>query len=911
MSEQKPSSFTVVEWAEILKTARAALDLPHADRSSFVLEKLNDARIAEETFKVMQELEYPETEDPGRLTTVVGRFQLLDYLGSGAFGEVYSARDPDLLRTVAIKILKPNAGSIHELEERFIYEARAVSALNHPNIVTVHEMVRMETTLAIVMELVAGETLRRKIAGPLETDELIGIGVQMAEGLSAAHAAGITHRDIKPENVMVTPDGRVKLLDFGLAKSSGFGLDSESRTSLRAGWAGTPRYMPPEVFYNKTLNAKSDIFSMGLVLYEGATGQYPFPPGSVFEVLHSIASTELDPPSASNLRVPSTLDQLILAMLHKDAAERPSAENVCQALKDIHSQRYAFAAVERFNGQTVENAKPPRRAWLWGAVSLCIALITGLAIWAELKSPNRARELRVLPLDGNAGIESGPVFLTDGKQIAYSWDGNRRNFDIYVKPVEGGFPHRLTDNASHDIDPSWSPDGQQIALLRVSPKKTDVVIIPSSGGIERVLPNPGVKLSWEPEGPADGAAAGPQWLRDGKSLIVPRMVEPSGLQRLTLDGHIESLTHAPSGTYDSSVAVSPSGRSVAFKRVWASGSSDVYVLPSRGGQPARVTSVGRDIAGIAWLDDDTIIYSSDRAGSYRLWQISRAGGTPRLFVAGGSQPQRPALSRDGRWLAFVEPTFSAAIWHAALPTSANKELHTEPFISSAGRDHSPEYSADGKRIAFVSDRTGTPQVWVADNDGSNVMQLSDFRGSGVGSPHWAPDDRRMVFDGVTAGLSAIWLMNDDGSSMHRLNTSSTREYMPTWSRDGHWIYYCSLKGGEDRLLKQNPDTGEIVEVNDASFYDAREDRDHGALYAERNDGRLWEIPLSGGVPAPSSGDCEQPGIPILDYRRQRSLLCESRRSILCSAKIRFNGQDHPASWPSRERGAGRHTRTVY
>lgn len=841
-----PDSFTDKEWAEILRIARMALELPSADRATFVGQQLSDPRVAEETLKVAQELEYPAADEPSRLSTMVGRFELLDYLGSGAFGQVYSARDPDLLRTVAIKILRPDTCAILELEERFIREARAISALNHPNIVTIHEVLRTEGTLAIVMELISGQTLRHKIAGPIPTERLIDIGGQMAEGLSAAHAAGITHRDIKPENVMVSPEGRVKLLDFGLAKSSGV-VEVDGQGSLRSSLAGTPRYMSPEHFRHESLTAKSDIFAMGLVLYEAATGTYPFPPGDALEVLHSIASMEVQAPSSLNPKIPLALNTVILAMLRKNAGERPAADNVCHALKHIRSQQSAFT-IASANGGIRKQPNSARRGWLWVGLSSCAAAVALFAAWSMLPS-NRPRELRLLPLDGNAGIETGPAFSPDSKQIAYSWDGNRRNLDIYVKPIAGGSPHRLTDNAGHDIDPSWSPDGRQIAFLRVSPQETNVVIVPSSGGIEKVLHDSGTSVPWEPEGAEDNAAAGPAWSRDGKYLVVPRTREPGGLQKLSLDGHRESLTHAPSGMYDSCVSMSPSGRYLAFRRVSGAGSSDLYIVPTRGGNPARLTFAGRDIQGIAWLDDNTILYSSNQAGSYCLWQVRRSGGSPRLFPVGGSQPQRPALSRDGRWLAFVEPTSNATIWRAILPYAPDKKFLSEPFLSSARRDYSPEYSFNGKKIAFVSDRTGETQIWVAESDGSGVRQLTDFQGSGLGSPHWSPNDRRIVFDGVTAGLSAIWLVNADGSFPHRLNSSRTREYMPTWSRDGHWIYYSALKEGQDRLLKQNSETGEVIRVSDMTLFDAREGADGHTLYAQALDGQLWQLPSAGGAPA--------------------------------------------------------------
>jgi Tol biopolymer transport system component len=299
---------------------------------------------------------------------------------------------------------------------------------------------------------------------------------------------------------------------------------------------------------------------------------------------------------------------------------------------------------------------------------------------------------------------------------------------------------------------------------------------------------------------------------------------------------------------DGCAAISPSGKYIAFKRMRGIGSSDLYVIPSGGGDAVQKTFAERDIQGVAWLDNDNILYSSNRAGSYHLWQVRRAGGNPRPFSAGASQPQQPALSPDGRWLAFVEPATNTTIWRAAIPNASQNSFQAEPFIASAGRDNSPEYSPDGKKIVFVSDRTGTLQLWSAESDGSGVTQLVNFHGSSLGSPHWSPDGRRIAFDGVSGKASAIWLVNADGSYLHRLSNNARREYMPTWSRDGHWIYYTALQEGSDRLFKQNPETGELIEVAAQTLMDAREERDGQGIYSQSSDVKLYRLPIAGGLP---------------------------------------------------------------
>jgi len=446
-----------------------------------------------------------------------------------------------------------------------------------------------------------------------------------------------------------------------------------------------------------------------------------------------------------------------------------------------------------------------------------------------------------------------PSFSPDNKQVAYAWDGNRRNFDIYIKPLAGAAPRRLTDNAAHDIDPAWSPDGSQIALLRVSPDKTEVLILPSTGGVEKVIANLAASPSrWHPEEPENNGAAGPVWSPNGSYLLVAASFGNDPLIRILkiyLDGKEEALTTPGAGAIDTTPRISPSGDFIAFTRNWSADSFDLYVMSSRGGNPVRLTSDRSYIQGLAWLDDHNLTYSSNRVGNLRLWQISRSGGDSSPVSVGGAQPQWPAVSRDGRQLAFVEPVSEASIWRLPL-NRKEPSSEAEPFISSAGQDHSPAYSSDGKKLAFVSDRSGTSQIWTADSDGSNQTQLTNFKTSSLGSPKWSANGRRIVFDGATTGQPAIWLIDADGNNLHRLNSSTEGQYLPSWSRDGHWVYFCSIGNTDSGLWKQDPDSGQAMELTKQTFFDAVESSDGRTLYVQRPRGGTWQLPSTGGIPQP-------------------------------------------------------------
>jgi Tol biopolymer transport system component len=487
------------------------------------------------------------------------------------------------------------------------------------------------------------------------------------------------------------------------------------------------------------------------------------------------------------------------------------------------------------------------------ASAALLVLIAGAA-WLHFSRPTATptRTLRLFPLTGNAGLEISPSFSPDGKQVAYSWDGNRRNLDIYIKPVEGGAPRRLTDNAAHDVHPAWSPDGQRIAFLRIYPEKSQVVVVPATGGVETVVreATPPV-IRWHPDGPEGAGTNGPVWSADGASLITVGLsgqIQGNRIVKIYLDGRQENLTDPRGATTDSNPSLSPSGNALAYVRTSASNSTDLFVMPSRGGNPIRLTSDSRDTQGLTWLDEGHLLYSSNHGGSFRLWQVARTGGTPQLVPIGGAQPQLPAVSSDGHWLAFVDSAEEGNIWQ--VPLREGQVGAGQPFISSAGSDNSPAYSPDGRKIAFVSDRSGTRQIWLADSEGAEVRQLTNFTGSTVGTPRWAPDNRRIVFDASLDGQSAIWLIDEAGNNLHRLNSSQVREYLPSWSRDGKWVYYLSLHDGSDQLWKQRPDSGESVRITQDPFFDAVESPLGDFIYAQRPRGGIWQIPMRGGAPMP-------------------------------------------------------------
>jgi serine/threonine protein kinase/tetratricopeptide (TPR) repeat protein len=330
-------NFTSEEWRNIYNLAEAALDVPEDQRAAYLQTQSTDMDSVLEALELAAGLDQPE-ESSSLVGTSIGRFELLSVLGRGGAGEVYSAHDPELRRTVAIKILSPESTRAQDAEGRFVREARTASALNHPNIVTIYEILRAGSMLAIVMEFVDGVPLRRLCDGTLPLPKVLSIGRQVAAALAAAHNAGIVHRDIKPENVMILSDGRVKVLDFGLAKWTEISGDFTFHTGMTGIPPGTLRYMSPEHYRSQPITAKSDVFALGLVLFELSTGRYPFSGESPLEILHSIAIEDAPAASELNASIPPLLDAAIAGMLAKNPDLRWTAQTAESTLTKCEAQ---------------------------------------------------------------------------------------------------------------------------------------------------------------------------------------------------------------------------------------------------------------------------------------------------------------------------------------------------------------------------------------------------------------------------------------------------------------------------------------------------------------------------------------------------------------------------------------------
>ncbi|HEX9304015.1 MAG TPA: protein kinase, partial [Thermoanaerobaculia bacterium] len=412
----------------------------------------------------------------------MSRFRVLRKLGAGGMGEVFLAEDTTLGRKVALKLLPEGLFSDPEVRRRFSQEARAVSALNHPQIVTIYDIGTAQDRDFIAMEYVDGQTLRELLgAGPIEVRRTFDLVSQAAAGLAAAHEAGIVHRDIKPENLMINRNGQVKIMDFGLAKvverqnapllqSSVATVADTPRAPAGTGTGvilGTVSYMSPEQAQGRPLDHRTDLFSLGLVLYEGLTGSRPFSGKSAVETLHAIINEEPVPAAERNPRVPPEATEILGKALAKDPAER--YQHAGDFALDLKRARRALESgfARPVTPVPAAPAAPAKgRGLPWGAAALVVAALVAGA-WYLGRSGARhggsnLADVTLTPLTSEPGYEGEPTFSPDGETIAYVSD-RTGNFDIFLKQVSGGPDVNITNSPADDVQPAFSPDGKQIA----------------------------------------------------------------------------------------------------------------------------------------------------------------------------------------------------------------------------------------------------------------------------------------------------------------------------------------------------------------------------------------------------------------------------------------------------------------
>lgn len=665
----------------------------------------------------------------------LGPYEILTPLGAGGMGEVYRARDTKLGRDVALKALPDALAQDADRMARFEREAQVLASLNHPNIASIYGLEESGRVRALVMELVEGATLAERLrSGPIPLEEVVPLAKQVAEALEAAHEHGIIHRDLKPANIKVTPEGTVKVLDFGLAKA----LDTESSVSnisnsptltatpTQTGVIlGTAAYMSPEQARGKRVDKRADIWAFGVLLYEMLTGRRPFDGETTSDLLAAVLKTEPNW-DALPTDLPAVIRKLLRRCLEKDPKLR---------LRDIGEARIVLSAPE----QLVPEVPPlpaveARSAGLWwwvgSAAAIALALVAG---WWLRRPPPSSPPWKLTRLTADPGLSNSPTLSRDGKLVAYASDhGSDTGLDLYVKQVAGGQPIRLTSDGAGNTTPDFSPDGSKI-VFRSGRDGGGIYEIPAFGGDARLVARDGRDPKFSPDGSQVA-----YWVGDaGVSPLVP---ESGSVWVVPASGGTPRRV-GPSFTAASNPTWSPDGKHLLLigytsAKAYQYSSVDWWVAATDGNDTVRtgayeaLVRAGLEPFGSArdgfpdpacWsATASTVIFSLATGDAYNLWKIGispqtgKVSGVPQRLTTGAANETEPSCAAGGG-LAYTNFDSRADIWSlpADLDNGSAKSALQRITQGPAAHEHT-SLSKGGRSVAFASDQSGQMNIWVRD-----------------------------------------------------------------------------------------------------------------------------------------------------------------------------------------------------
>jgi Tol biopolymer transport system component len=767
--------------------------------------------------------------------TRLGPYEVISSIGGGGVGEVYKARDTRLARDVAIKVLGSAFASdpVHRL--RFEQEARAAGALNHPNIIAIYDIGVSGDTLYVVSEFLEGQTLRERLAQQrIPQHEAVEYAIQIAHGLAAAHQKGIVHRDLKPENIFLTKSGVVKILDFGLAKLAISRAPSEGMTqsptramdTLPGLIVGTIGYMSPEQVRGQAIDPRSDIFSFGVILYEILACERAFSGDSAADAMSAILTSE---PASLPDSVVLGLHLIVRRCLEKDPNRR------FQTIQDVG---FALEAMAGLGSRAAPELAPPsgpspsRRAAVLGIAGFLIGALLAAAL-VFLLAPRHGsvsvKRVTFAQITDDAGEALYPSFDPGGKSVVYASNA-AGNFDIYRHRFGDTEPVNLTkDSPAADTQPAVSPDGKLIAF-RSDRDGGGIFVMDRDGSHVRRLSDFGYNPAWSPDGK--------ELLCADESILRPddRQLAVSRIWALDAATGNKRVVFAGDGVQP---RWSPHGDRIVYWAIDRSGFRDIFTIPAEGGQPMSVTHDQHTDWSPVWSPDGKFIYfSSDRGDDMNVWRVpiqERTGkvlGLPEPVSAPSAYNGHLEFSRDGRQLTYAQQTFGAKIkmvrfdpmgetilsepadavpsmkeafrpslspdgsWVAFNTAGKREDLFiagteggtVRQLTDDGAKNRGPRFSPDGKRIAFFSKRSGSPEIWTIGIDGSNVQQVTSLNGPNIAWPVWSPNGKSLIYTVFGSGSFLIQLGLVPRQQPSALTPpDGSQFYAWSWSPDGAQI----------------------------------------------------------------------------------------------------------------------------
>jgi eukaryotic-like serine/threonine-protein kinase len=847
---------TPERWQQIKHVFNSALEYEPGQRPLFLLRACDsDPELRKEVESLLAAhekdgsfIDSPAFKAPTSLKTdepvlrpgqVLGAYEIRSFIGRGGMGEVYLAHDRRLRRRVALKLLPSSFTKDEERLHRFEQEARTASALNHPNIIVIYEISEADSTLFMATEFVDGETLRQRLAdGPLNLSEVLNISIQIADALAAAHKAGIVHRDIKPENIMVRPDGYVKVLDFGLAKLSEQAslFDAEpSGLQVHTGSGvliGTVGYMSPEQARGQTVDARSDIFNLGALIYEMVAGQRPFTGETPSDTFAAILKTE--PPSLSSVApdAPAELVRIVSKALRKDREERYQVvKDLLLDLKSLREEldfraKLTAAEPQRQTSETKtaaatvthplrDETKPRRLARLLAIVAALAVLISfaSFVLYKYLSSrppqtPEAPQVLKTAQITFSSALDAFPALSPDGRSVAYTSNQNG-SFEIYVKQlVPGGGELQLTNDGQQNFQPSWSPDGQRIAYY--SKTRGGIWVISALGGSPKQITEDGANPAWSPDGTLIAFQSG-----TSGEVFNSRTLAPSTIWIVPAQGGTpKQITRPdnPAGGH-SAPCWSPDGKRIAFD-VNDFIFVNVWTIAVDGSNPKNLGKGGSPVYS---PDGQYLYFGSSHEGGGQLSRVAvnSAGdaiGEPTVVwqPGPGMYFQSPSISPDGKTIMFSAQRLGSSLWSVSL--TANGDASGPPTVfnsDTSQRTNLPRFSPDGQKIALNRWRLGmSADIWVADADGKNLTQLT-YNPTTDSQANWFPDGDKIAFlsDRDSSYLKLRVISLQTGKEEPLLDLGPGVQFA-TLAPDGKQVSYNFIQNGIMNVWVARLDNGE-------------------------------------------------------------------------------------------------------
>ena len=507
--------------------------------------------------------------------------------------------------------------------------------------------------------------------------------------------------------------------------------------------------------------------------------------------------------------------------------------------------------------RVTENFPTFRLGWLKMALALGVLFtLVGLTwhqfhhatVGAALPARPGQDDFEIVPFSTEVGRQFSPSISPDSSKIAFVWNGAGSNYDIYVKSVNDGVTQRITSNPAPEHHPTWSPDGRKVAFLRSSANSIEVMLKDIESESERKIGSvAAMPEGWASDNPFSGCQS-PAWSRDAKNMVLTEAsgnTKGHGLVFLSLvSGAKTAITSPPGEDQDCYPRFSPDGSRLAFVRYISHGEAELYIVAPDGSGLKRLTTDSKNIRGLDWSPDGRqIVFASNRGGSYEIRTIGPEGGESKPLPSNTGSASEPAVARNGKFMAYVESTDNWNIWRARIEAGPDGEQHlkdNERFLASSGQNHSPSFSPDGSTIAFVSNRSGAPEIWFTNAGGQNPKQMTHFGGPWLGTIRWSPDGKQIVFDARPRGHSGIFTMPSAGGPPTTFQQDQFENRRPAWSRDGKSIYFDSTRSGRPQIFKRSLETGIDVPVAPPDTLLSVESLNGTDLFFTRHTHELWK-----------------------------------------------------------------------